>query len=73
MRGIRGDGCQGLGRDTKENVVDHLLVLQSYCGDFFRDGEHNMKVRNVEKFRFAVLDPPGAGQRLTFWAMAIPA
>jgi hypothetical protein len=31
-----------------------------------------MKVRNVEKFCFSVLDPLSAGQRLTLWAVAIP-
>jgi hypothetical protein len=32
-----------------------------------------MKVRNVEKFCFAVLDPPGTSQGLTLWAMPAPA
>ena len=32
-----------------------------------------MKVRDLKKFGLAVLKPLGAGKRLTFWAMAIPA
>src|ERR1700733_11880943 len=32
-----------------------------------------MKIGHIEKFRPAILNPSGTGQRLTFWAMAIAA
>src|ERR1700686_701496 len=67
--GIRGDGSQSLGRGTEENPVERLLVLESDGGDFLRHGEDDMKVGHLEKFGFAILDPPGAGGGLTPWAV----
>src|SRR5215213_9499913 len=70
---VRGNGRQGFGRGAEEDVVDHSLVLVRNGGDLFRDGEHNVKIRDVEKFRLALLDPLRAGKRLAFWAVAIAA
>jgi hypothetical protein len=70
---IGGNGFQGLGRGTEENPVDHLLILESDGGDFFRHSENDMKVRDLKKFGFAILDPPGAGEGLTLWAVPIAA
>jgi hypothetical protein len=71
--GVRRDGFQSLGGGPEENAVDSLLVLESDRGNLFRHGEDDMKVRDLKKFGLAVLKPLGAGKRLTFWAMAIPA
>jgi hypothetical protein len=70
---VRGDGRQGFGRGAEQDVVDHSLVLVRNGGDLFRDGEHDVKIRNVEKLRIPVLDPSRAGKRLAFWAVAIAA
>jgi hypothetical protein len=37
MFGIPGDGGQSLTRDTEQNVVNHLVVLQSDRCDFFKN------------------------------------
>jgi hypothetical protein len=71
--GIGGYGTQGLGRGLKEDVIDHLLVLVSDRGNLVRNGKDDVEVLAVEKFRLAVFDPLGAGQRLAFWAMPIAA
>jgi hypothetical protein len=70
---IGGDGSQSLGRGMEENPVEHLLVLESDGRDFFWHGENDMKVGHLEKFSLTILDPPGSGQGLTFWAVAIAA
>jgi len=36
------DGCQGFGRCTKEDAVDHPFVLIGDRGDLCRHGEHDM-------------------------------
>ena len=71
--GIGRDGSQSFGRGPEENAVDSLLVLESDRGNLFRHGEDDMKVRDLKKFGLAILNPLGAGQGLTFWAMAIAA
>ena len=59
---VRCDGFQSLGCGPEENTVDSLLVLESDCGNLFRHGEDNMKVRDLKKFGSAVLKPLGSGQ-----------
>ena len=73
MFGIGRDGSQRLGRGPEENAVDHLLVLVGDRGDLFRHGKDDVKIRNLQKFGLAVLDPLGPGQRLAFGAMPIAA
>ena len=72
MLWIGCDDSQGLGRGTKKDAVDHLLVLVGDGRDLLRHGEDNVKVGNLQKFGLAVLDPLRSRQRLTFWAMPIP-
>jgi len=73
MFGIGSYGAQSLGRGLEEDVVDHVLVLVSDHGDLIRDGEHDMEILAVEKFRLSVFNPLCACQRLTLRAMPIPA
>jgi hypothetical protein len=73
MLGIGGYGAQGFGRGLKENVVNHLLVLVSDRGNLIRDGEHDMKILAVEKFRLPVFYPVCACERLTLGTMTISA
>jgi len=42
--GIGGDRAQSLRRSTEENVVDQFFVLINDGGDFFRHGEHDVKI-----------------------------
>ncbi len=60
--GVRCDGFQSLGCSPEENAVDSLLVLESDCGNLFRHGEDDMKVRDLKKFVLAILKPLGSGQ-----------
>jgi hypothetical protein len=73
MPRVRRDGRQSLGRDLEQNVVDHPLVLKSERSNLFRDGENNVKVRHLEEFRLAVLDPLRARQALALRAVAVTA
>src|ERR1017187_1173616 len=57
MLGIGSYGAQGFGRSLKENVINHLLVLVSDRGNLIRDGEHDMEILAVEKFRLSVFYP----------------
>src|SRR5882724_1862326 len=71
MLRVRCNGFQRFRRGAEENTVDHFLVLESDRGHFFRHGENDMKVRDVEKFGLAVFNPLSTSKGLTFWTMAI--
>ena len=71
--GIRRNGLQRLGGSSEQNAVDRLHVLESDRGNLLRHREDNMKARDRKQFRLAVLNPLGASQGLTFWAVAITA
>src|SRR5580700_10907093 len=73
MLAIRCDGCQSLGRDTEQNAVNHFLVLTGDRSDFLWHREHDVKIRRLQKFRLAVLDPLRSSKRLALWAVPIPA
>ena len=71
MLGIGRDGSQRFRRGLEEDAVDHLLVLVGDRGDLCRHGKDHVKIRNLQKFGLAVLDPLRPGQRLAFGAMSI--
>ena len=71
--GIGGDGGQGFGRGTKQNVVDDLFVLVSDGSDLFGDGEDDMEIVRGEDFGHSLLDPLSTRERLALGAMAVPA
>jgi hypothetical protein len=71
--GIGRNRLHGPGHGLEENAVDHLLVLVSNAGNFFRHGEDDVEVLTVEKLGLAILDPLRAGKGLALWAMAIAA
>src|SRR4030095_14234214 len=73
MLRVGSDRNQGLGGGAEENAVDHSLVLICDRGDLFRDGEYDVKIGHLEKFRLAVLDPSCPGEGLTFGTVAIGA
>ena len=70
---VGGDAPQGFGGGPKENAVHHLLILVGNGRNLFRHREDHVEVFAIEKFGLAALDPLHAGQRLTLWAMTIPA
>jgi hypothetical protein len=59
--GIGRNCFQGLGCSPEENAVDNPLVLESNRGNLFRDGEDNMKVRDLKQFCLTVLNPVRTG------------
>ena len=73
MLGIGSDSGQGLGRGTKQNVVDDLFVLVSDGSDLFGDGEDDMEIVRGEDFGHSLLDPLSTRERLALGAMAVPA
>jgi hypothetical protein len=73
MFGIGGNRAQGLSGGPEQNAVDEFLILISNGCDLFRNGEYDMKILAVEEFGLPFLDPLGASQRLTFWAVTIAA
>src|SRR2546425_6834541 len=70
---ISGDEPQGFGSGVEENAVDGPLVLQGDGGNLLRHRKDNVKIRDAEKLRLAILDPLGTRQRLTFWTVTIAA
>src|SRR5580693_4745107 len=73
MLGIDRDGSHRFSRGLEEDAVDHLLVLVGDRGDLRWHGKDHVKIRNLQKFGLAVLDPLCSGQRLAFGAMPIRA
>ena len=59
MFGIGGDGGQGLGGGSKQNVVDNFFVLVSDGSDLFGDGEDDMEIVCRKNFGRSLLDPLG--------------
>src|SRR2546425_1555713 len=73
MLRIGGDEAQRFGSGMEENAVDGPLVLQGDGGNLFRHCKNNVKIRDVEKLRLAIVDPFGPRQRLAFWTVTIAA
>jgi hypothetical protein len=71
MFGIGSDGGQGLGCGSEQNAVDESFVLVSNGGDWFGQGEDDMKIRSRENFRFPFFDPFRPRQRLALGAMSV--
>lgn len=71
MFGIGGNGLEGFSRGAKKNAVNSPFVLQGDIGNLLRHGEDDMEILGVEQFRFAILKPLGAGQRLAFRAVTV--
>jgi hypothetical protein len=57
----------------EENAVNRFLVLIGDCGDLLWRREHDVKIRRLQKFGLAFLDPLRSRQRLALWAVPIPA
>src|ERR1700682_4121714 len=73
MLGIGRNGAQCLAGRPEQNVVDDVLILKGNGCDWLRHSEDHMEILGVEKLGSTIIQPLGASQRLTFWAVAISA
>src|SRR5260221_8065915 len=58
---------------TKQEIVDHLFVLQHHWGQVAGECEDHVQVARGEQFSFTCGNPPFASSDPTLWAMAITA
>jgi len=63
--------AQGLGGGAEQDVVGDALVLVRNRGNLLWDGKDNMKILRLQQFRPPLLQPLGAGQRLTFGTVSV--
>ena len=56
---------------TKQEIVDHLFVLQHHWGQVAGECEDHVQVARGEQFSATCSNPPFASSGLTLWAMAI--
>lgn len=73
MLGIGRNRAQCLAGCPEQNVVDDDLILKRNGCDWLRHSEDHMEILGVEKLGSTIIQPLGASQRLTFWAVAITA
>jgi hypothetical protein len=55
--GVGGDGDQGLGRRSEQDVVDHRLVVIRDVGNLGRHGEHDVEVGHRQQLGLACGEP----------------
>src|SRR5215472_9255555 len=55
----------------KQQVEDHLLVLQGHRSKLPRQSEHGVHVASGQQFRFPRSYPAQAGVALTAWTMPV--
>src|SRR5919109_1119331 len=73
MLRVGPDRNQSLGGGAEENAVHHSLVLKGDRGNLFRHREYDVKVRHLQEFGLAVLDPLRASQALALRAVPVAA
>jgi hypothetical protein len=73
VSGIASDFEKSLRAGTKQEIVDHLFVLQHHWGQVAGEREDHVQVARGEKFSSTCSNPPFASSGLTLWAMAITA
>src|SRR5260370_2542200 len=71
--GIASDFEKSFRAGTKQEIVDHLFVLQHHWGQVAGECEDHVQVARGEQFSFTCGNPPFASSDLTLWAMAITA
>jgi len=64
---------KGFRTGTKQEIVDHLFVLQHHWGQVAGECEDHVQVARGEQFSSTCGNPPFASSDLTLWAMAITA
>jgi len=73
MFGVARDGAQRLGGGSKQDVVRHSLVLVRDRCNLLRHGEDDVEILHWQQLSLPVLKPLCTHQRLTLWAVPIPA
>ena len=73
MPGVGGDRAQRLGGRTKQQVVDHRLVLVGDGGDLLGQREDHMEILDRQELGAPILQPLRPRERLAFWAMTVTA
>src|SRR5260370_13982997 len=73
VSGIASDFEKSFRAGTKQEIVDHLFVLQHDWGQVAGECEDHVQVARGEQFSFTCGNPPFASSDLTLWAMAITA
>ena len=73
MLGVRGDGLEGFGGRSKENVIDHRLVLIGDGGIFSGHGEDDVEILGGKELSLPFFEPLFSGQRLALGTVAISA
>ena len=70
---LAGEVQQGSGGGLKEEVVDHVFVVEGEGGDRFGQGEDHVEVLGGQQFGAAVLEPLFPRDALALGAMAVAA
>ncbi len=73
MLGVARDFPKGFRTGAKQEIVEHLLVLQDQRGQMTRKREDHMDVTRREKLLAARCEPAVASSCLTLWAVPISA
>ena len=73
VSGIASDFEESFRAGTKQEIVDHLFVLQHHGGQVTGECEDHVQVARGEQFSSTCGNPPFASSGLTLWAMAITA
>jgi hypothetical protein len=73
VSGIASDFEERFRAGTKQEIVDHLFVLQHHWGQVAGECEDHVQVARGEQFSSTCGNPPFASSGLTLWAMAITA
>ena len=68
---VARDFAKGFCTDTKQKIVEDLLVLQHQGRQATRQGEHDMGVGGREKFSPTCSDPPFPNGDLTLRAVSV--
>jgi len=71
VSGIASDFEKSFRAGTKQEIVDHLFVLQHHWGQMAGECEDHVQVARGEQFSSTCSNPPFASSGLTLWTMAI--
>src|SRR5881394_1424460 len=70
---VGSNGQQSFGHGTEEYAVDQAGILKRQCGQFLRQSENDVAVRNGQKFGGPCCQPLVTRGGLALWTMSIPA
>lgn len=70
---VASNGKQSFGGGPKENGENCLGVVESGSRNLFRQSEEDVKILDGQQFGLTRREPVGAGERLAFGAMPVPA